>query len=298
MKYPCNKKRTLFISSKPIQVFNAINIISQLNIDKSCDVVIEDSFFQAPIFFEKIKNEIKPFGNFFLFRKKIEILKNINLMQYEEVFIDSDVGYSNFKFLTQIKKKNKKIKIIVYEEGIGSYRIDISHPIRKIMHSIIGAGSYFGGCKLTSGIYLYNPNKYRTIVKNEKIIVSKIKKSLQDFLLENLNFVKNITSQDLDLTKKDMDICRIYLSNWDFNFDFLKIFENFNGFKIIKPHPHIKNYKNLPQTCQVVNGGVLAEALIIDASRVFCRIFVYHEGSSAEEYINLENVTFVNVNKT
>jgi len=220
--------------------------------------------------------------------------------RYSKLFIDSDIGMQKYLQLILYKLRSPNTFFAVYEEGLGTYREDLYQRWKKFFLQSIGAASFFGGCRLTKEIYIYDhseycekfPKKYanafRLMMSIEQLIARFPEVLLKIFGAEQLT--RHITPASGETS------CVIYLTNWSLNERVLENLSTCTGFKLMKLHPHIKNARRfntfgfLP-----IASSIPAEILITYASGIFKNIKVFHHGSSVDRYVSPRNVEFVKV---
>lgn len=292
-----------FLVSKPLQLMIAGNIKDQYSFGENNILVIWDGFLGS----ENVANsvdELEQLGwsSVYYFASKNSALAWLKQQSLDELLIDSDVGVSNALTLLTFKLQNWKLKISVFEEGVGTYRNDLYQGFKKKLFSLFGIGSVFGGFCLTSKIFVYKPDVYVTETGNRTIKVSPISGRLGDYIESNLlalhrlflfepyNLQKNssvtllLSDHKLNERKVDEVVC--------------SLLEN-SGVAILKPHPHIRTVNSgirsmFQYQCLAT---VPSELLIKNLSEVCSQVSVLHYGSSTEAYAHFDNVQYLNVFK-
>lgn len=289
--------KSFYIISKPLQYFNAININDEL-VNKICLIV--DNFYRAEAFFNNIRNDkfwntVLFFDNAFDAYKWLKV--NVNLEDY--LFIDSDYGARKTIWLSQIKSCN----IYVYEEGIGSYRVDLlkEGPRAKwfkLLLKFCGIEEYMGGGPFTKGIIIYDIERHKKLVNNYRKVRLQFKSSFLNHLLSDdvsrsFNFGDSIFNSGGLNGKKIF----IYLTDFEYNVKAdLLCFQYSDYFKILKPHPNNKNSFTNDQYSIILDNSILIELFIIKVVSIASDLIVVHENSSVEHYLREVNgITFINL---
>lgn len=290
------QKKSAFIVTKPLQLMVAMSLIEQLDLKAVSDFLIVDAFANA----EDVAQRLQKYSNFGRsifcdsFKKAYRIAKK---RCYQHLYIDSDVGLRQYAQLVLIKVFHRKKEINVYEEGLGTYRNDLYHGTRKYFLDLIGAGTYFGGCSLTSKFYAYRPEEYKIKLNVHYKKVEEIRKPLEQFILENIDILRDIFNfreiEKIMNFSMFYDECHVYLSSWTIDNSIMKDINGFSGLKLLKPHPHIKNNKS-NEGFLTIPAYIPAELLLIKLLEVCKKINVYHHGTSASRYINSDRIHFVN----
>lgn len=286
---PCNQA---FIITKPLQLMVALSIASQEKFKTKSIFVIVDSFsgahkvatnllsnftcLQVPIFVSSVK---KAFS--FVKNKKIENL-----------FIDGDVGLQKFISMALLKIKNLRIQIKVYEEGIGTYRDDMYSGVKKNLFLFFGVGVYFGSSRFVDKVYVFNADEYAEKIPRFAHKTKTIQVSLVQTILDNLDQIKNLFDYDeteLSLVKNKK--CKIYLSSWEVNNNFIKWMGKFNDDLYVKLHPHLSEF-NTNEKIQFIKTGIPAELLLLSLIDRYEFIEVYDHNSSVRRYVAHEKIQY------
>lgn len=288
--------KSVFYISKPLQYFNATNI-EDFNF-KVC--IIVDHFSGAKELYNKLLMRKSQWDQVvFVQDPKAAYEWMYEHSDIDTIYIDSDVGFLKNKWLYPLRKK----QIIVYEEGLGSYRSDL-RP-RKVLDLLVelflntfGSKSFFGGSVFTKGLVLYDHNRHQ--------------KNIPQFKGRRINFIKPFLAhlsefKDVDLfVPKELDALFqraegrkvfIYLTTWLYNSEIDSIIDLYpDHFKMIKPHPHIKedmsDYANRFEV--LIPNGVLIEILLARFGAIAEEVVVAHENSSAMHYF-VDNNKFKNL---
>lgn len=293
-----------FIITKPLQLMVVMAIIEQLPAEIGKELIIVDAFFGAKKIAEKLITSNPKWQSAVFCQNPSSAFKYCRKRQYDSVFLDSDVGFSKNIDLFRLKLSNFKTNIVVYEEGLGSYRTNLYYGPKKLIFSLLGIGVRFGGNWLTSKIYLFQPseytNKFRVKVENVIQIKTNISQIIQKY---NCEFDKlfELTELKSNLSGKFFDCnCGIYLTSWNLNSDAMSWLRNGKFCRVIKIHPHIKKLDAYvaEQFDAFVSPTIPAEVLITIASDLFERVRVLHHGSSVVRYINIKNVQFEMLDNT
>ena len=241
--------------------------------------------------------------------------KSINLIgfnKYDEIYIDSDVGFLNYLLLFIIKVFNPRLVINVFEEGMGTYFSEnyFYNNFKLYVFSLFGIGTNFGSCIFTTSIFLYDTDRYLINCKRKPNNVIKIFKSIEDICKNNFNFLDE-SCVDLSVViesyKPKLESCLIILGTWieprnsldSLDNSILKAIEeaNYNSrsdFVIIKEHPNLNRRNNIPnfKSSVIFNSSTPAEFLIFYLLSFFKTIKVIHHESTVSFYVKSSQVKF------
>jgi hypothetical protein len=280
-----------FIVTKPLQLVIAIIIQRQLDIEEQSTTIIVDAFYDAIGTADRLLNNPSYKGTVIFERDHLAAYITARGQQFNNLYIDTDVGLKKYLQLT-LHHRNQNIS--VYEEGIGTYREDLYGKLRKFALNLIGAGTHFGGCYLTSRIFLFNPTLYKENFPFSKCNVTTINTSLQDFISKNLPFLNELFNEsNLRIAHSNSEI-NLYLTNWEIDKELIENFKNIPGHNFIKPHPHLKS-KNLyyPRSITLVSQSIPAELFVVAALYSNNTVNVYHHGSSSQIYLSSRKLRFI-----
>jgi len=219
------------------------------------------------------------------------------------VYIDSDVGLKNLIEICKIKILSNNTEINVYEEGIGTYRVDlISSKIKKFLFTTIGAGCYFGGAFLTKKIHIFNPDLYK---KNFPFLSKKavgIEGDLAHWVAENKSELIKIFCPDFKIKNpKEAHMANLYLSDWNLDIEFIKEI-SLLGQLFVKPHPHVSEdaLDQIPKnkTIELIPNSLPAEIVIILLLEKFDNVRVFHKNSSCITYFDESNIESIDISQS
>lgn len=289
-----------FIATKPLQILVALAVADQLNSKAAKHLVITDSFMNSSDIYERAKVSLTAVFNQIKYQTIPAAYDEVGKQNYSRLFIDSDVGMRRLAQLMFLKVRRPKTRIYVYEEGIGTYRGDLYSSHRRAIVSFFGAGTHFGGCILTAGIYLFKPELYQQRFKRRPEIIKRIKLSIPELIRkfdDELSFLFSLGDLEDQLhNSKSEPGCILYLSSWDVDHDVLRQLAAQKGPKIFKPHPHVREPPApIPANFLIVDGSLPAEILIPRLLIKFGSVRIFHHGSSVASYIDLPNVEFQHI---
>lgn len=282
-----------FIATKPLQLLFAVAIIRQLGVaDRSC-MIVTDDFNDAEAVATRLGtadwdlSEINV--HFCPERRKAERLA-VDLGA-QKIFVDSDVGVKRFFILLWTQIRRRRPEIWVYEEGLGTYRADLYQQPKRSMLEVAGVGTRFGGCLITTGIYIREPDDYRRRFpqgpgKARKIACSPCEAIGRDFAEWSRIFDYKPVSSSTG------DRCSIYLGNWTTDTIDLEWFKSLSGDKYFKPHPHLRPGPAVAGVL-TVSPTAPAELVLMDLRTKYMHIDVFHHGTSCERYMSVDGVSFV-----
>lgn len=226
------------------------------------------------------------------FSSRESALSFLKKQKINNLFIDSDVGFKNFLKLASLKFKNREIAIHVYEEGLGTYRTDLYSSFKKKLFDFIGAGSFFGGCRFVTGVYVFDTKEYINKIPSNGFKARKIQANLSKFLTDNrINFNRLFEFCGAKPKSSNASFCSLYLSGWKIDSKFITEFKKLEGDLFIKPHPHLRN-RNLIECTQHFDAKIPAELIIIDLIEKYKFVHVYDHNSSVRRYIKSDGLTF------
>ena len=274
--------KSAYIITKPLQYVNATNI-TDLN---AKNLFVVDNFNNADKFIESIKIKSSHWDKIFIFKKKEFALINIifNRSKYDKIFLDSDFGLSVRLLLFFLIGKF----VYVYEEGLASYTLNlrpnnILHFFLKIFDFILCGAGWSGSSFINHGIYLYRPNSFIEIIKNDlkgKKIYSFNKKFMDhitqlpeiDYLETGLKFHDYVNQKVL-----------LYITAGKVNLNVLPILEIHNDFiKILKLHPNEKvDDLNSFYFDTSINNTLPIELVILEFLKHVQKLVIVHESSAA-----------------
>lgn len=285
--------KSAYIITKPMQYINATNIFDK-NI-KDCLIINEFSGVEA--FMQNVSKNTDYWNNIILFDSRTSAYKYLikHRGDYDKLFLDMDQGLVTTLYLFRLLP----LKIYTYEEGYASYiklRDDkkIKEKLKIMLYYLFGCRNWFGGCVFTKGIYLYHPN----VLKN---LIPEVHKNLYCFkkpFLEHVNELKELSylSEGIDIDKfRDKDVL-IYLTGWTLNPKIPMMTKQYGDYyKILKPHPHIKNIsENMCSFDMKINNAMPAELLIVLISKYCNNLLIIHENSTSLLY--LEDIKYSAIN--
>lgn len=286
----------VFVITKPLQLIVSLAILAGTRSARRTELYVIDSFAGAREICDRLLR-INGGAKISFFLSHAEAYKAVEVGGFDEIFIDSDVGWKNFYRLRRLKCSFKKTKINVYEEGVGSYRDDLYSPLRQTIFGLLGVAWHFGGCRYTDNIYLFESDRYVKKFPKAREKSVQISESFISFLRANLDELKFIFNGGRVADKcigHSFDECTVYLTDWKLREAGISYLYSSHGLKIIKPHPHIKDIP-VPADCLVADAWIPAEILLFELLERFKKITVLHHGSSSAHYLHAERIQFVQI---
>jgi hypothetical protein len=278
-----------YIITKPLQLMVVLSIIEQEAVKNKKELLIIDYFSDAEQVSMRLSKVISKDCSVLFFKNEKQAFSLAASKKYKKLFVDSDVGFFKNLTLLNLKIKSSKTVLAVYEEGLGTYRVDLYKGIKKIILPFLGCAIYFGGNWLVKELYVFKPGHIKAPI-NAKIL--EINKEISTLISEDFNKFKYIFDATDFLLKLDaMSACArrciIYLSNWELNESVMMDLKKNSDFVIVKPHPHINelNISTHFPDLMFAKSAIPAEILILWAIERFASVRVLHHGSSAERYI-------------
>lgn len=283
----------IFVAANPLQILMSTSIIRQLNLTEKAALIIHGDFTGSKeIAGRFIPSKILLSGLQIIYvDHRADAFSYINREKPCEIFIDGDVGFKNFTILLLLKVFNHALKINVFEEGVGTYRNDLYHGVKKSIFKIIGIGTTFGGCILTSCVFVTNPSRYKNIFPRCLVDVKLIKDGPAKVLEQQYASWKEIFNYT-EIQNINHRQCGLFLTTWDFNLNSIKKLLALDCDRYIKPHPRCKVEISVPGVV-VLETSAPAEMVIYDLAKKYFQVYVYHHGSSVEQYFSSSNVVFI-----
>jgi hypothetical protein len=294
-----SKHRAAFLITKPLQLMVSLTIIDQLSIHENADILVVDTFHDAEKVVERFNATRSRWGSGLFFKDRRTAFSHASAQIYNSIYIDADVGLRKFVQLIGIKIKNPKVRIHVYEEGVGTYRTDLHRGSKKKLFSAVGVGWCFGGCRLTADIYVYSTSEYRSKLPLYADKALQIETPLAEFVANERAFLSAIfaTSEVLTIpvASDRPRTCTLYLTNWEIDDSMIARLKSAPGTRYLKPHPHIKEEFIEHDDLTIIPNSIPAELLILELMNYFERIDILHHGTSAERYIKNEKTMFIRI---
>lgn len=299
MRKESNKldKMDAFVVTKPLQYINVLNIESK---NKKVLLLI-DLFINAETIFKKIEKSSSYWEELYFFKNMDDALTWIikNKKNFTTLYIDSDINRKNEFFLL------RKLKISVYEEGLGTYQKDHYKPRRKFLGNIylmllrfLGHKNRRGGNKYTKNIIVYFPEFYKEYFKENKKNIMGFRKPFLRHIAECKDV--EVFDNKIDLSEYIDKTVAIYISDWEIDEEAIKILNNISCEKrIIKPHPHQKNLNIIFNEDLFVPGELSAEILILKLMKIAKKIYLISKYSTSTiYYITHPKVEVINLDLT
>lgn len=251
---------------------------------------VVDTFYDS----RKISNSEylkKIFSKVIWFRTKKNAIYAASKQRPDIVFIDGDVGVQHLLQLLGLKIRSVRTEVNVYEEGIGTYRTDLTNnKIKRSLFSLFGVGFYFGGCFFTKKIHVFESDIYIQKIPSLKHKVRKINVEFQQWISENKNILINIFSPNFKINKNNRT-AHLYLSDWNIDWNFINYMEESGDF-FVKFHPHIKTVIPIKQEKQfiLIPRALPAEIAIMSILEKYDNLIVYHRNSTCMHYVTSKNM--------
>lgn len=283
--------RIIYVCSKPLQlIISLILLEKEENRNKNICIFIIDDFANS-IEISNSLNKLFPGISTTWHKNKKNALNIKKISDNDEIYIDSDVGIRNAITLTKLKFIRRNITLHLYEEGIGTYRTNLTSSFfRKLILPSLGIGTIFGQCWATDQIHVFEPIRYLDKTRTLKE-VHRIPTDIKFWLEKNLRKISDLFSGNTEINEliNDKDgsrIAHLYLSGWTLKKTVIQqIQKQSNSF--FKAHPHIKDLSqiNNPYKLRIIPNHIPAEIILITMLEQYNKIYVYHEQSSSLHYI-------------
>ena len=301
-----------FVITKPIQYLIALTIREQLSNDVE-DLIIINDFRDSQLFVDKIYK--KNWNKVHFLNKKKDLLNVVKLADYEELYLDSDVGFLNYLLFLRLKIFNSKINLHIFEEGIGTYLKEtyLYCQLKIALFKLFGIGTNFGSCIFTNSIYLYSTSEYLKLNQRKPTNVVQIDLNIESLYKKNIEYFGFLCN--CGLIDKFISVlnykhtCVIILGTWiepHLKIDYLN--ESLKSaiseakinidddFIIVKEHPNENRRNIIPiiENSVHFNENAPAEILVYHLLIHFNQIKIIHHESTVTHYVTNNNVKFYN----
>lgn len=265
----------------------ALSVSEQIETIDDSDIFLVDNFFESSKFVKKYNNLNKKWPEITFHKSFDQAFQSFIDGSYSSLLIDSDIGAKIYSIILRKKIANNKLKVYVYEEGQGTYRNDIRVGIKKFIFLMLGIGHVFGGSILTSKIFLYNSKKYSKIFPKLAYKAVQINKPIMSFIDENLVFLNELFNMNNFCEKYTVstEIACLVLMEKRTRAKSIEGINLLNGDKFIKRHPHVKTFSNETDFKSIEN-SIPAELVIMNLSRTYANLIVFHFGTSSRHYLS------------
>lgn len=286
------------IITKPLQFMIAASIIPQLG-KEDVSLLVSDTFAGAKDFFVRYQNCGSPWGEMLFFEHPNDAYRYAGRARFDMLLIDSDVGSKKMYTLLRLKIASPKTEVYTYEEGIGTYRNDLYIGVKRWILSRLGVGTEFGGSTFTTGIFVYDPDRYRSMFHWLSGKPVSIETDLSTFISQNMPVLVELFEVPDFCVAGTKDPCSIYLTDWDVDQDFVnESLLPLPGRIMIKPHPHIRDPRidfAGVERVEVLPSGAPFEVLLSAILEQHPDTTVFHHGSTAAHYMRGTPARFVKI---
>lgn len=284
-----------FVAGTPLHVMISLSLIRQLNLYNNSHLKIIDYFAGAEGVFERFSGldwdysgvKVSLFDSHR--RAYLDCIKD----KTEQLYIDSDASFQRHLDLIAIKSLRPRMKINVFEDGVGSYRTDLYSGVKKRIFGLLGVGTFLGGSPFTQSIFIYEKERYRETFPTAKCNAVSIDETLFETIARLEPYLHRIFSYTPNL-RPQSDKCVVYLSNHHIHTGLIEGLRSAEGDVFVKLHPRIKRFDSIPGI-EFLDNNVPAEVILRYLSDIYKDIEVHHHGSSAEQYIVAEKIRFVRI---
>lgn len=209
----------------------------------------------------------------------------------DRLYIDSDVGLRKYMQLILLRLRNPHVNVAVYEEGLGTYRDDLYSGVKLKLFRFLGAGVYFGGSCFVDEVYVVRLDEYVKRFGSGKArkIVGRVMDLVSDPWVEKL--FQGVG--ELKVVPKRSESCTVYLSDWHVREAVLNsISSKARGDLFLKLHPHLRLENMQFNEFRVIPSAIPAELLLSRLASIYANVVVYHHGTSAKFYCDLQNISW------
>lgn len=284
-----------FIITKPIQLLMTLAILKQEKFHTNIIIYFCDSFYDAENVECRFKQEVKGQIITYFCKTRIEAINFAAHKNLDNLYLDSDVGVQHYIALTGFKLRNLFCRISIFEEGLGTYRVDSYTGVMKLILRMFGVGSNYGDYIFTSHIYLYKPVEYLEKFRKQRNKTIQIENSIWSVIEDNkklLNKTFGINLNDECFEKRK--ICYIYLTGHSIDNKFLEHFKNIEGALFIKYHPHIKKHTDI-EGVKILYQSAPIECILHELIVIYKNIVIYDHESASRRYVSDSRIKFKSI---
>lgn len=285
--------KTVFLVSKPLQIMIALMVMRQLRVEQPPVFAVVNAFKSASEVAERLGQVYGDRLTTRFFETPRDAFLHIRREGYRHLFIHGDVGLRNALTLAMTKLRVPKIRIYVFEEGLGTYTDDI-YPRRKARaFRALGIATRFGESPFVRFVFLLDPASYRAKFPKLAQKVVAISGSLSDFLAQERTKMDALFGFS-GLAKPENSnggLCNLYLSNWKVDNAFLQAFKALPGDLFIKLHPHFQTDLSF-EGMTMIDTHVPAEIAIADLLEEYDTVKIFDHMSSVRQYVDSQKITF------
>lgn len=294
-------EKTAFLATKPLQIMVSMAIRDQLQIEEQSHLMVIPEFRDANLVVRRVREFDSRWLTVSEFSRKHDAIIQCVQGQYHRVFLDSDVGVRNAWTLRMLKAWSPSTRLCVFEEGIGTYRQDIYSPARGMAVRALGGSTHFGGLPATNEVWVHRPDAYGSLFPRQADKVRVINSSLQSWIASNMSQLELIflggPLDDLLPQGSRRGRCAVYLTAWTWRPDAYEVVRAWGGLSVLKLHPHIQSDEDELRSLfdLALPASIPAELVLLALARRFEEVAVFHHGTSTEQYIHHEGVTYFNL---
>ena len=273
---------TRVIITKPLQYLIARQAVEQLNIIKPTLAVIPHFDLNGNLI--KSINNDKIWGSIEYHESKISAIIGT---EEKNLLTNSDIGKDAY-----LNKIGRYDKIVVYEEGWGTYLADVlitESRKKRLIYSALNFNKRYGNSKFTDYLLTYH-SSHKCTNKNilfKEPLVNYLQKTDLSDIFGRFPQYQNIDT--IVLLGKDLAL----------NFELKKDLQKKENI-IYKNHPHMtmKNIQEVDAKQKFVGNDFIVEFFLIDRISKNKQIKIIHDNSSLQMYFrNFKNIIFENKGK-
>lgn len=283
-----------FVATKPLQILTSIIVARQLSLHRARLVVVPN-FAGADGAVARLSRHETGFERVGSAPNRFAAILSLGAEDVERVFVDSDVGLKTPIAMGLLRLLRPRVRFSLYEEGVSLIEpepADRPHPL----YVRLGAVKDLGESRSVDEVWTYTPDAVRVRLPSKAL--HRIDAALGDFVRAERQLLHAVfwDGFEFDTYGWGGTLCRIYLSSWRVDHDAMAYLTRSHGYRIFKPHPHIRHDVALPyQLDQVLAASIPAELVIVALAKVFATVEVMHHGSSVATYVQAPNVRYIRV---
>lgn len=284
-----------FLVHNTQQLLFSKSIIDQIGSSGRSVVIIVGVFKGAVGLYESLIANIKCFGGvqFLYFDTRRDVFDFIKSSTIRSIYIDSDVGFRNFVVLNSLRKAINGFSINVYEDGVGTYRVDLYGGLKKYIFDLIGVATHMGGFEHSERVFVMEPDEYIGKFRLARNRVVKIELSPYELIVRDIDIWNRIFPVVEEVIPASAT-CAVYLSTWHLEQGVLRDFLLCDCDRYIKLHPRLIEAASVPGV-KYIGHNAPAELVLERLSHEYSSITVYHHGSSVERYVQSEKIEFIRI---
>ncbi len=281
-----------FVATKPLQIITSILVARQLRPLRSRLVVVPN-FADGDRVVERLSRHETGFESIKSAPNRFAAILSARTEDVEQIFVDSDVGVKTLVAMQLLRVLKRRVRFSLYEEGIALIEPDQSTRPPAVFKRM-GVAMDLGDSRVIEEIWTYTPDAVRDRLPTKA--VRRIAATVGHFVRAEHQLLQDVFWETFEKDTRGWGgaLCHLYLSSWRVDRNALAYLARSHGYRIFKPHPHIRHDVALTSGLdQVLPASIPAELVIVELARAFTTVEVVHHGSSVASYVSAPNVRYV-----